>query len=80
MRKTRQRRALTGIRLGRRRPQSYGARPHVGAITLALLFGLFNLIFGIWMGVQGTELRRTGKTRRIGSLMRPVPARPGEHR
>ena len=52
----------------------------MGAITLALLFGLFNLIFGIWMGVQGTELRRTGKTRRIGSLMRPVPARPGEHR
>ena len=38
------------------------ARPHVGAITLALLFGLFNLIFGIWMVVQGIELRRTGKT------------------
>ena len=37
------------------------ARPHVGAITLALLFGLFNLIFGIWMLVQGIELRRTGK-------------------
>ena len=38
------------------------ARPHVGAITLALLFGLFNLIIGIWMIVQGIELRRTGKT------------------
>jgi hypothetical protein len=38
------------------------ARPHTGAITLALLFGLFNLIFGIWMIVQGIELRRTGKT------------------
>ena len=37
----------------------------MGAITLALLFGLFglfNLIFGIWMVVQGIELRRTGKT------------------
>ena len=29
------------------------ARPGLGAITLALLFGLFNLIFGIWMLVQG---------------------------
>ena len=38
------------------------ARPHTGAITLALLFGLFNLISGIWMIVQGIELRRTGKT------------------
>ena len=38
------------------------ARPHVGAITLALLFGLFNLIFGISMVVHGIELRRTGKT------------------
>jgi len=38
------------------------ARPGIGAITLALLFGLFNLIFGIWMLVQGIELRRTDKT------------------
>ena len=38
------------------------ARPGIGAITLALLFGLFNLIAGIWMVVQGIELRRTGKT------------------
>ena len=38
------------------------ARPGIGAITLALLFGLFNLIAGIWMLVQGIELRRTGKT------------------
>src|SRR5580704_975065 len=38
------------------------ARPGLGAITLALLFGLFNLIFGIWMLVQGIELRRTNKT------------------
>ena len=38
------------------------ARPGIGAVTLALLFGLFNVIFGMWMLVQGTELRRTGKT------------------
>ncbi len=38
------------------------ARPGLGAVTLALLFGLFNLVAGIWMLVQGTELRRTGKT------------------
>ena len=38
------------------------ARPGVGAVTLALLFGLFNLIAGTWMLVQGIELRRTGKT------------------
>ena len=35
------------------------ARPGVGAVTLALLF---NLILGIWLVVQGIELRRTGKT------------------
>ena len=38
------------------------ARPGIGAITLALLFGLFNLIAGTWMLAQGIELRRTGKT------------------
>ncbi|HTQ94590.1 MAG TPA: DUF308 domain-containing protein, partial [Streptosporangiaceae bacterium] len=32
------------------------ARPGIGAITLALLFGLFNLIAGIWMLAQGIEL------------------------
>jgi uncharacterized membrane protein HdeD (DUF308 family) len=38
------------------------ARPGIGAVTLALLFGLFNLIAGTWMLVQGIELRHTGKT------------------
>ena len=42
------------------------ARPGIGAVTLALLFGLFNLIFGIWMLVQGIELRRTGETLHSG--------------
>ena len=34
------------------------ARPGIGAITLALLFGLFNLIYGAVMLVDGIELRR----------------------
>ena len=38
------------------------ARPGIGAITLALLFGLFNLTYGTWTLVHGIELRRTGKT------------------
>ena len=38
------------------------ARPHTGAITLALLFGLYSLAYGAWALVQGIELRRTGKT------------------
>ena len=36
------------------------ARPGVGAITLALLFGLYNLVYGARTLVQGIELRRTG--------------------
>jgi uncharacterized membrane protein HdeD (DUF308 family) len=35
------------------------ARPDMGAISLALLFGLFNLVSGTAMLVQGVELRRT---------------------
>ena len=35
------------------------AHPGVGAVTLALLFGLFNLIYGGWALAQGIELRRT---------------------
>ena len=38
------------------------ARPGVGAVTLALLFGLYNLVYGARALVQGIELRRTGKT------------------
>ncbi len=47
------------------------ARPGVGAITLALLFGLFNLIYGVSALVQGIELRRTGKT------LHSLPKGPG---
>ena len=34
------------------------AHPGVGAITLAMLFGLFNLVYGARALVQGIELRR----------------------
>jgi len=38
------------------------AHPDAGAVTLALLFGLFNLIAGATLITRGVELRRTGKT------------------
>jgi uncharacterized membrane protein HdeD (DUF308 family) len=38
------------------------ARPGVGAVTLALLFGLFSIIYGVSQIVMGIELRHTGKT------------------
>ena len=37
------------------------ARPDMGAVTLALLFGLFNLIYGTTALVQGIELLQTHK-------------------
>lgn len=46
------------------------ARPGMGAVTLALLFGLFNLISGSLMLVQGFELRRTEAT--VDSLVAPT--------
>ncbi|HTQ89068.1 MAG TPA: DUF308 domain-containing protein [Streptosporangiaceae bacterium] len=42
-------------------------RPSIGAVTLALLFGLFSLIYGVAQITMGTELRRTGKT--LGSIL-----------
>ena len=48
------------------------ARPGLGAITLALLFGLFNLVHGGWALAQGIELRRTGKT--LTSVVKPREA------
>jgi uncharacterized membrane protein HdeD (DUF308 family) len=47
------------------------ARPDMGAVALALLFGLFNLIYGISTLVQGIDLRRTGKT--LPSLFETKP-------
>jgi uncharacterized membrane protein HdeD (DUF308 family) len=37
-------------------------RPDIGAVTLALLFGLYSLIYGVSEIVLGTQLRRTGRT------------------
>ncbi len=37
-------------------------RPNVGAVSLALLFGLFNLFSGVTLITRGVEIRRTGKT------------------
>ena len=57
------------------------AHPGVGALTLALLFGLFNLIYGGWALTRGIELRRTGKSLhsvapdRRERTARPEPAR-----
>jgi uncharacterized membrane protein HdeD (DUF308 family) len=38
------------------------ARPGVGAVTLALLFGLFSLIYGVSQITLGVQVRRTGQT------------------
>jgi len=46
------------------------ARPTMGAISLALLFGLFNLIAGSWMLTRGIELRRTDA--KLHSLAAPT--------
>jgi uncharacterized membrane protein HdeD (DUF308 family) len=40
------------------------ARPDIGAVTLALLFGLYSLIYGVSEIVLGVQLRRTGGTLR----------------
>jgi uncharacterized membrane protein HdeD (DUF308 family) len=36
------------------------SRPNVGAVTLALLFGLFSLTYGVSQIVMGNEVRRSG--------------------
>ncbi len=38
------------------------SRPDVGAVTLALMFGLFTMIYGVSLIVMGVEVRRTGRT------------------
>lgn len=50
------------------------ARPDIGAVTLALLFGLFNLIYGTWQLLLGIELRHTDKT------LHPVDSDKHPHR
>jgi len=38
------------------------ARPDIGAVTLALLFGLFSMVYGVSEIVVGVQMRRTGQT------------------
>jgi uncharacterized membrane protein HdeD (DUF308 family) len=47
------------------------ARPGIGAVTLALLFGLFNLVYGVWALADGIDLRRTRRT--VHSLVDEQP-------
>jgi uncharacterized membrane protein HdeD (DUF308 family) len=51
------------------------ARPGVGAVTLALLFGFFALIYGVAQITMGVQLRRAGRA--VVSVMRDgaVPGR-----
>jgi uncharacterized membrane protein HdeD (DUF308 family) len=37
------------------------AHPGIGAITLALLFGMFNLIYGVWQFALGIDVRHASK-------------------
>ena len=46
------------------------ARPGMGAISLALVFGLFNLISGGWLLMRGVELRRTSA--RLRAVITPT--------
>jgi len=59
------------------------ARPNIGAVTLALLFGLFSLIYGVSQMVTGVELRRAGQTlysvaEQAGSALKPHSSLPAE--
>ena len=49
------------------------ARPDMGAITLALLFGMFNLIYGAWQFTLGIELRQTGNAAHSAAEMSTPP-------
>ncbi len=39
----------------------FASRPDIGAVSLALLFGLFSLVYGISQIVMGAEIRRSGQ-------------------
>ena len=42
--------------------QGQNCPPDIGAVTLALLFGPYSLIFGVSEIVLGVQMRRTGRT------------------
>lgn len=45
-------------------------RPDMGAVTLALLFSMFNIIYGAWQLSLGIELRQTEKSLRVSRAAR----------
>jgi uncharacterized membrane protein HdeD (DUF308 family) len=47
------------------------ARPGVGAVTLALLFGFFSLIYGVSQIVMGVHLRQARHT--LHSVLKKDP-------
>jgi uncharacterized membrane protein HdeD (DUF308 family) len=38
------------------------SRPDIGAVTLALLFGLFSMVYGVSEIMLGVQMRQTGRT------------------
>ena len=46
------------------------ARPGVGAVTLALLFGLYSLIYGVSRITLGVQLRHLGGSGKLPSVLR----------
>jgi uncharacterized membrane protein HdeD (DUF308 family) len=56
------------------------ARPDMGAITLALLFGMFNLIYGAWQFILGIELRQTGNAAHSAAEMSTPPRNTSQPR
>jgi uncharacterized membrane protein HdeD (DUF308 family) len=46
------------------------ARPNVGAVTLALLFGLYSLIYGFSQITAGVQLRQLGGSAQLTSALR----------
>jgi uncharacterized membrane protein HdeD (DUF308 family) len=38
------------------------SRPDIGAVTIALLFGLFSMIYGVWQIVLGVRMRQPRRT------------------
>jgi uncharacterized membrane protein HdeD (DUF308 family) len=48
------------------------ARPGIGALTLALLFALFNLTTGTWMLSRGIQLRHAGNVLRLARGKAPA--------
>jgi len=46
------------------------ARPNVGAVTLALLFGLYSMIHGFSQITAGVQLRQLGRSGQATSALR----------